>query len=180
MTFGGMHKARYGEGVVENGSVVSFTVGDKVVYPHHGATVIDKVETREVQGVRREYLVLHFADLKMTLRVPADEAAAVGLREVIDTDEVDDVLAVLRRRNVRMPSNWSRRFKNHTALLKSGDVYQVAEVVRNLSQRKRDKAISAGEQRMMEMARRVLISELCLALSEGPDEVGAVLDASLG
>ena len=159
---------------------MTFVVGDKVVYPHHGATVIDAVETREVLGVEREYLVLRFADVKMTLRVPSDEAATVGLREVIDTDEVDDVLAVLGRRNVRMPSNWSRRFKNHAELLRSGDVYQVAEVVRNLSQRKRDKAISAGEQRMMEMARRVLVSELCLALSADPDAVGAVLDATLG
>lgn len=158
---------------------MTFVVGDKVVYPHHGATVIDAVETREVLGITREYLVLRFADLKMTLRVPSDEAAAVGLREVIDTDEIDDVLAVLGRRNVRMPTNWSRRFKNHSELLKSGDVYQVAEVVRNLSQRKREKAISAGEQRMMEMARRVLISELCLAMSEDSDTVGAVLDATL-
>ena len=158
---------------------MTFVVGDKVVYPHHGATVIDAVETREVLGVAREYLVLRFADVKMTLRVPADEASAVGLREVIATTEVDEVLAVLGRRNVRMPTNWSRRFKNHTELLRSGDVYQVAEVVRNLSQRKREKAISAGEQRMMEMARRVLISELCLAMSEDSDTVGAVLDATL-
>ena len=158
---------------------MTFVVGDKVVYPHHGATVVAAIETREVLGVKREYLVLHFADVNMTLRVPSDEAATVGLRDVIDSAEVDDVLAVLRRRNVRMPSNWSRRFKNHAELLKSGDVYQVAEVVRNLSQRKREKAISAGEQRMMEMARRVLISELCLALSEDSDSVGAVLDDTL-
>ncbi|MBV8984832.1 MAG: CarD family transcriptional regulator, partial [Acidimicrobiia bacterium] len=133
----------------------------------------------EVLGTEREYLVLRFTDVNMTLRVPSEQAASVGLREVIDSAEVDDVLAVLRRKNVRMPSNWSRRFKNHAELLKSGDVYQVAEVVRNLSQRKRDKAISAGEQRMMEMARRVLVSELCLALAEDTETVGAVLDTAL-
>ena len=158
---------------------MTYVVGDKVVYPHHGATVIDAVETLEVLGVEREYLVLHFADVKMTLRVPSDEAATIGLRGVIDGAEVDDVLALLGRRNVRMPSNWSRRFKNHAELLRSGDIYQVAEVVRNLSQRQRDKAISAGEQRMMEMARRVLTSELCLALSQDSNTVGAVLDATL-
>lgn len=158
---------------------MSFAVGDRVVYPHHGATVIDEVETIEVLGAEREYLVLRFADVNMTLRVPSEQAVGVGLRQVIDSAEVDDVLAVLRRRNVRMPSNWSRRFKNHAELLKSGDVYQVAEVVRNLSQRKRDKAISAGEQRMMEMARRVLVSELCLALAKDTEAVGAVLDAAL-
>ena len=159
---------------------MSFAVGDRVVYPHHGATVIDEVETREVLGASREYLVLRFADLSMTLRVPSDGAATIGLREVIDLSEVDDVLAVMRRRNVRMPSNWSRRFKNHSEMLKSGDVYQVAEVVRNLSQRQRDKALSAGEQRLMQMARRVLVSELCLVLAEDPEKVGEVLDAALG
>ena len=158
---------------------MSFAVGDRVVYPHHGATVIDEVETREVLGASREYLVLHFPDLSMTLRVPAEGAASIGLRDVIDASEVDEVLAVMRRRDVRMPTNWSRRFKNHSEMLKSGDVYQVAEVLRNLSQRHRDKALSAGEQRMMQMARRVLTSELCLALAEDPDTVGTVLDAAL-
>ena len=142
--------------------------------------MIDNVENLEVLGAERQYLVMRFADVNLTLRVPSDETAAVGMRAVIDVAEVDDVLAVLRRRDVRMPSNWSRRFKNHTEQLRSGDVYQVAEVVRNLSQRKRDKALSAGELRMMQMARRVLISELCLALAEDPDTVGAVLDAALG
>ena len=141
--------------------------------------MIDEVETVEVLGAEREYLVMRFADVNMTLRVPSEGADAVGLRAVIDGDEVEDVLAVLQRRDVRMPANWSRRFKNHTEQLRSGDVYQVAEVVRNLSQRKRDKALSAGEQRMMQMARRVLVSELCLALAKDPDAVDAVLDAAL-
>lgn len=157
-----------------------FAVGDKVVYPHHGATQIDQVETVEVLGAEREYLVLRYEDVHLTLRVPSDEASAVGLREVIGNDEVEDVLAVMRRRDVRMPSNWSRRYKNHAEMLKSGDVYQLAEVVRNLSQRQRDKALSAAEKRMFDTARRVLVSELCLALGEGPDQIGVRLDAALG
>ena len=156
-----------------------FTVGDKVVYPHHGATLIDRVETLEVLGAEREYLVLRYEDVNLTLRVPSEEASSVGLREVIDDVEVDDVLAVLRRRDVRMPSNWSRRYKNHTEMLKSGDVYQLAEVVRNLSRRQQDKPLSAGEKRMLDTARRVLVSELCLALAEGPDQIGVRLDAAL-
>ena len=159
---------------------MAFAVGDKVVYPHHGATQIQEVETVDVLGAEREYLVLRYEDVNMTLRVPAEQASSVGLREVIADDEVDDVLAVMRRRDVRMPSNWSRRYKNHTEMLKSGDVYQLAEVVRNLSQRQREKALSAGEKRMLDTARRVLVSELCLALGEGPDQVGVRLDAALG
>ena len=157
-----------------------FAVGDKVVYPHHGATQLEQVETVEVLGAEREYLVLHYEESHLTLRVPSEQASTVGLREVIADDEVDDVLAVMRRRDVRMPSNWSRRYKNHAEMLKSGDVYQLAEVVRNLSQRQRDKALSAGEKRMLDTARRVLVSELCLALGEGPDQIGVRLDAALG
>ncbi len=158
---------------------MSFAVGDKVVYPHHGATVIADVETIEVLGVAQEYLVLRFEDVDLTLRVPSERAATVGLREVIGDVEVDDVFAVLRRRDVRMPSNWSRRFKNHTEMLKSGDIYQVAEVVRNLSQRQADKALSAGEKRMLDRAERVLISELALALTSDADEVRVLVDAAL-
>jgi len=158
---------------------VSFQVGDKVVYPQHGATVIDGLETLHAFGTAREYLVLHFADVDLTLRVPSEQASAVGLRQIISPDEVDDVLAVLRRREVRMPSNWSRRFKNHTDMLRSGDVYQLAEVIRNLTRRNADKALSAGEQRMLVRARRNLVSELCLALAEDPDTVGLRMDAAL-
>jgi CarD family transcriptional regulator, regulator of rRNA transcription len=158
---------------------MSFAVGDKVVYPHHGATVIERVETIEVLGTMREYLVLRFDDADLTLRVPSEQAGTVGLREVIGEVEADDVFAVLRRRDVRMPSNWSRRFKNHTEMLKSGDVYQLAEVVRNLSQRQADKALSAGEKRMLDRARRVLISELTLALAADADHIGVLIDTAL-
>lgn len=156
-----------------------FVAGDKVVYPHHGATVIDGVETQDFAGDTKEYLVLHFADASLTLRVPQDQAGAVGLREVIDDDEVDDVLAVLRRRDVRMPSNWSRRYKNHAEMLKSGDVYQLAEVVRNLSRRRQEKTLSAGEQRMLQVARQNLVSELSLVMTAAPDEVDVLLDRAL-
>jgi CarD family transcriptional regulator len=158
---------------------VSFAVGDRVVYPQHGATVIERVETLEVLGSAREYLVLNFADGGLTLRVPCENAGDVGLREVISEPEADEVFSVLRRRDVHVPTNWSRRFKNHTTMLKSGDVYQVAEVVRNLSRRGAGGRLSAGELRMLDRARRVLASELCLALGEGPERVGVLLDDAL-
>jgi CarD family transcriptional regulator len=158
---------------------VSFQVGDKVAYPQHGATVIDGQETLQVFGTAREYLVLRFADVNLTLRVPSEQAAAVGLREIISPEEVGEVLDVLRRREIRVPTNWSRRFKNHTDMLRSGDVYQLAEVVRNLTRRSTDKALSAGEQRMLHQARRNLVSELSLALAEDADAVGLRMDAAL-
>ena len=100
-------------------------------------------------GEQREYLVLRLAYGDLTLKVPVDSTADVGIREVINDEEVEEVFAVLRKKDVRMPTNWSRRYKNHVEKLKSGDIYQVAEVVRNLSNRDKDKGLSAGEKRML-------------------------------
>ena len=97
--------------------------------------------------------------------VPADNTEGVGLREVINDEEVEEVFAVLRKKEARMPTNWSRRYKNHSEKLRSGDIYQVAEVVRNLSIRDKDKGLSAGEKRMLQRARQILVSELTFALN---------------
>ena len=144
---------------------MSFDVGDKVVYPHHGAAVIERREQKEVFGESREYLVLKLAYGDLTLMVPADNTDEVGLREVINDEEVEEVFAVLRKKEARMPTNWSRRYKNHSEKLRSGDIYQVAEVVRNLSIRDKDKGLSAGEKRMLSRARQILVSELTFALA---------------
>ncbi len=157
----------------------SFDVGDKVVYPHHGAAVIEKREKKEVFGETREYLVLRVAYGDLTLMVPCDNTEEVGLREVINDEEVEEVFAVLRKKEARMPTNWSRRFKNHVEKLKSGDVYQVAEVVRNLSLREKEKGLSAGEKRMLAKARQILVSELTFALNVGEEEAEQKLDEAL-
>jgi CarD family transcriptional regulator len=149
---------------------MSFDVGDKVVYPHHGAAVIEKREKKEVFGETREYLVLRVAYGDLTLMVPCDNTEEVGLREVINDEEVEEVFAVLRKKEARMPTNWSRRYKNHVEKLKSGDVYQVAEVVRNLSIRDKDKGLSAGEKRMLQEARQNLVSDLTYAINVSEEE----------
>jgi CarD family transcriptional regulator len=112
-----------------------------------------------------EYLVLRLAYGDLILNVPADNTEGVGLREVINDEEVEEVFAVLRKKEARMPTNWSRRYKNHSEKLRSGDIYQVAEVVRNLSIRDKDKGLSAGEKRMLQRARQILVSELTFALN---------------
>ena len=156
-----------------------FDVGDKVVYPHHGAAVIEKREKKHVFGEEREYLVLRLAYGDLTLMVPADNTEEVGLREVINDEEVEEVFAVLRKKEARMPTNWSRRFKNHVEKLKSGDIYQVAEVVRNLSIRDKDKGLSAGEKRMLQKARQILVSELTFAIGVSEEEAEERLDSEL-
>ena len=139
---------------------MSFKPGDRVVYPHHGAAVIEKKEKRKAFGEEAEYLVLRMAHGEMTLAVPVDKVDEVGLRWPISEEDVEDLFEVLAKRDVREPANWSRRFKNHQEKLKSGDVYQVAEVVRNLALRDQAKGLSAGEKSLYTKARNVLVSEL--------------------
>ena len=149
---------------------MSFNVGDRVVYPHHGAAVIQKKETREVGGEQLEYFVLHMMHGDLTLSVPTDKTDEVGMRPPISNEDVEDLLQLLGKKDVREPSNWSRRFKNHQEKLKSGDVYQVAEVVRNLALREAAKGLSAGEKSMLEKARVILASELSVAWGVSEDD----------
>lgn len=157
-----------------------FDVGDKVVYPHHGAATIERREKKDAFGKKQDYLVLRLAYGDLTLMVPADNAEEIGLRDVINDEEVEEVFAVLRKKEARMPTNWSRRFKNHVEKLKSGDIYQVAEVVRNLTIREKDKGLSAGEKRMLGKARQILVSELTFALNVDEETAEARLDEVLG
>jgi CarD family transcriptional regulator len=158
---------------------MAFDVGDKVVYPHHGAAVIEKKEKLVVNGEEREYLTLRITYGDLTVKIPADNADLVGLRDVINDEEVEEVFAVLRKKEARMPTNWSRRFKNHVEKLKSGDIYQVAEVVRNLSLRENEKGLSAGEKRMLAKARQILVSELTFAINVDEAEAEKKLDEAL-
>ncbi|MGY6500595.1 MAG: CarD family transcriptional regulator [Acidimicrobiales bacterium] len=158
---------------------MSFKPGDRVVYPHHGAAVIERKEKRTAFGEETEYLVLRMAHGDLVLSVPADKAEDVGMRPPISVEDVEDLFELLRKKDVREPANWSRRFKNHQEKLKSGDVYQVAEVVRNLALREASKGLSAGEKSMLVRARGVLVSELSFALDVSEDDalerVNAVL-----
>ena len=156
-----------------------FRKGDKVVYPHHGAAVIEDLVERDMAGERRTYFKLRLAHGDLTLMVPIDNTAEVGLRGVVSRREVKKVLDVLREDESNMPTNWSRRFKTNVEKIKSGDIYQVAEVVRNLSIRDKDKGLSAGEKRMLAKARQILISELTFAYDQPEEETEALLDKVL-
>ena len=159
---------------------MAFKVGDRVVYPHHGAAVITKKEKRKAPtGEQKDYLVLRMAHGEMTLAVPVDKAEEVGMRWPISKEDVEDLFEVLQRRDVREPANWSRRFKNHQEKMKSGDVYQVAEVVRNLALREQGKGLSTAEKSMLERARGILVSELSFALNVTEEEALAKLTDGL-
>ncbi|HEV2685546.1 MAG TPA: CarD family transcriptional regulator [Actinomycetota bacterium] len=159
----------------------AFRVGDKVVYPHHGAAVIEGTQRREIEGETREYWILRLSYGDLTLMVPTDGADEVGLRGVVPKNELEQVYKVLQsKKQAPAPSNWSRRFKSHVEKLRSGDIYQVAEVVRNLSNRDKDKGLSAGEKRMLTKARQILVSELTFAAGVKEEKAEAMLDEILG
>ena len=140
-----------------------FKVGDSVIYPQHGAAVIEGLQDREVGGQTREYLVLKLTYGDLTLMVPRDNCQEVGIREVCSSDDVDGVFEILRNGESSTQGNWSRRFKGNIERLQSGDIFQVAEVVRDLTVRDREKGLSAGEKRMLQRSRQILVSELVLA-----------------
>ena len=157
-----------------------FRKGDTVVHPEHGAAVIEDLRERDFLGERKTYFVLRLAYGDLTLMVPVDSTQDVGLRNVVAKKEVTKVLDVLRQDESKMASNWSRRFKNNIEKLRSGDIYQVAEVVRNLAIRERQKGLSAGEKRMLTKARQILVSELTFAAGVKEEKAEAMLDEILG
>ncbi len=158
---------------------MTFKAGDRVVYPHHGAAIVEKKEKKKAFGEEKEYLVLRMAHGEMVLSVPVDKAEEVGMRWPISTEDVEDLFEVLQKRDVREPANWSRRFKNHQEKLKSGDVYQVAEVVRNLALRDAEKGLSAGEKSLFTKARSVLVSELSFALDVPEEDALSKVEGAL-
>ena len=158
---------------------MTFTVGDTVVYPHHGAATIEAIEKRTVKGVERDYLVLRVAQGDLTVRVPSENVDLVGVRDVVNQEGLDRVFDVLRQPYTEEPTNWSRRYKANLETLASGDVIKVAEVVRDLWRRERERGLSAGEKRMLAKARQILVSELALAENTNEDKAEAILDEVL-
>jgi CarD family transcriptional regulator len=156
-----------------------YKVGDKVVYPHHGAGTVVKKERREVLGEKREYLTIKILHNDMTVNVPSENADAVGLRKVIGEDMVKVVVKALTGGGTQMPKNWNRRFKHNRDKMKTGDILELAEVVRNLSLRDSEKGLSTGEKQMFVKAKKILASELMYAKDMDEEEAAEWLDGVL-
>jgi CarD family transcriptional regulator len=152
-----------------------YEVGDKVVYPHHGAGTIVKKDVRD----DREYLTIQIAHKDMTVMIPTDSADRAGLRSVISEEAVNEVVAVLQGDGSKMPKNWNRRFKHNRDKMKTGDIFELAEVVRNLAQRDQEKGLSTGEKQMFSNAKRILASELMFAKGMEEDEAREYLEEVL-
>ena len=158
---------------------IEFELGDHVVYPHHGAGKVMSKEAMEVLGTTREYLTIKILHNDMTVKVPTENAALAGLRRVIDEETVKKVLDVLQDEVSEMPKNWNRRFKHNRDKIKTGDIYELAEVVRNLALRESEKGLSTGEKQMFTRAKKILASELMYALDKDETEAEGYLDELL-
>ena len=149
-----------------------FKPGDKAVYPAHGVGEVKSIETREISGNKQTFYILKIMDNGMTIMVPTQNVKSVGLREIIDEDQVDEVYEVLRERDISIDSQpWNRRYREYMDKIKTGSVYEIAEVLRDLSILKFEKELSFGERKMLDTARSLLVKELSIAQGITEEEV---------
>ena len=152
-----------------------YSVGDKVVYPMHGAGVIDSIEEKEILGEKQSYYILKMPG-EVKVMVPTAKAEQQGIRNVIDKTEAEKVINVLEQDETEMEKNWNKRYRDNMDKMKSGNIYEIADVVRNLSFKQKEKGLSTGEKKMLHNAKQILVSELVLAEHATQDEVEALVD----
>lgn len=142
-----------------------FKIGDKVVYPMHGAGIIDKIEERKILDSTREYYIMRIPFGDMKVMIPVDNITEIGVRGIVSEGQIDSVMELLGECITQMPDNWNKRYRENMIKLKSGDVFQVSEVVRNLMISEKEKGLSTGERKMLLNAKQILISEIVLVRS---------------
>ena len=152
-----------------------FNVGDKIVYPMHGAGTIDSIEEKNILGENQFYYVIRMPD-EVKVMVPTDRAEQIGVRNVIGKEEAEKVISILGEDETEMSQNWNKRYRDNMEKMKSGSVYEVADVVRNLSFKQKEKGLSTGEKKMLSNAKQILVSELVLAEHASQDEVEELIN----
>ena len=152
-----------------------FNVGDKVVYPMHGAGTIDSIDKKNILDEEIEYINISMPG-GVKVMVPRNQAAKQGLRNIISQDEVERVFSVLETDETAMSDNWNKRYRDNMDKMKSGDIYEVADVVRNLSFKQKEKGLSTGEKKMLNNAKQILVSELVLVENATSNEMEQLVD----
>jgi CarD family transcriptional regulator len=160
------------EGVAQK---AMFNVGDHIVYPMHGAGVIDAIEEKNILGEKQAYYILKMPG-EVKVMVPTSKAEEIGVRGIVDKQSADKVFEILEEDKTEMSSNWNKRYRDNMDKMKSGDIYEVADVVRNLSFKQKEKGLSTGEKKMLSNAKQILVSELVLAENSSIEEVEGMID----
>ena len=152
-----------------------FNVGDFIVYPMHGAGTIDAIEEKDILGEKQSYYILKMPG-EVKVMVPTNKAEQIGVRNIIDKSSAEKVFSILEEDETEMSMNWNKRYRDNMDKMKSGDIYEVADVVRNLSFKQKEKGLSTGEKKMLLNAKQILVSELVLAEHASQEEVETLID----
>ncbi len=155
-----------------------FNIGDKVVYPMHGAGIIEGIEEKDILGEKQNYYIIKMPG-EVKVMVPTAKAADVGVRDIIDSSTANNVFKVLETNSTEMSTSWNKRYRDNMDKIKSGDIYEVADVVRNLSFKQKEKGLSTGEKKMLLNAKQILVSELTLAENSKKEEIEEMVNSKI-
>lgn len=156
-----------------------FNIGDRIVYPMHGAGVIEDIEKAEILGEKREYFIMKMPIGDMKVMVPVNSIEEVGVRQVVEEDAMPRVIKILRGSKSAMPQNWNRRYRANMDRIRSGDIYEIAAVVRNLMILDKEKGLSTGERKMLNNAKQMLVSEMVLVCEMEVEETEQLIAESV-
>lgn len=157
-----------------------YNIGDKIVYPMHGAGIIESIEEREILGSKQSYYVLKMPVGDMRVMIPIQNVSEIGIRDIISSGEMDKVMDILGDHNTNVTNNWNKRYRENMVKIKSGCIYEVAEVVKTLMLREKEKGLSTGERKMLNSARQILVSELVLVKNCDQCEIEEIISSFLG
>ncbi|MEG2007213.1 MAG: CarD family transcriptional regulator [Oscillospiraceae bacterium] len=158
---------------------MEFRVGDMIAHPLHGAGVIDRIEKRKINGTEREYYVLKLPVGDMQVMIPVESCGDIGVRPIVDHDEARRIIDSIPEIDISMTQNWNKRYRENMLRIKSGDLMEVAAVVKGLMSRDKDRGLSTGERKMLHSAKQILISEIVLSVSSDYDAVEAELNTAM-
>ncbi len=157
-----------------------FEIGDKVVYPMHGAGIVINIDVKEVLGEERRYYILRMPINGMRVMVPVENAKELGVRYIYGINEMDKVFEILKDDSEEnLPSNWNRRYRFNMARIKSGDVTEVAKVVRCLTKMDEEKTLSTGERKLLNNARQIIVSEMALVYDKSVSEIDSLVEKAI-
>ena len=148
-----------------------FNVGDRIAHPMHGAGVIDSIVTRHIDGADKKYYALQLPSADMLVMIPVESSENIGVRPIIEPQEADRIISSIADSEVNMTQNWNKRYRENMLKIKSGDLMEVAEVIKGLMLRDTDRGLSTGERKMLHSAKQILISEIVLSKSSSYEEI---------